>query len=332
LIRDGHVLRIDARKDRAMKERAFDELLRSFASGLSRRATLATLTSGIFGAGSLALWDDAAAKKKRRRKKKRKKCKGGAKKCGKKCIAATACCSSADCGNGACVGNTCNCDSGFKECNGACIAHDECCGTCPGDKECVGGDCVCPASAAIECPGDACFSDIDCCDAEGCFAGFECVDHRCLCPGAGDINCAEVCCDGATEVCKVELIDGEVIRSCPAGGCPATNFCSDFGTEQFICANDPARVCVCTSTVDLIPIKVCVDFFSLGDESCQECDTSSDCGTGRVCVADGPGCECGVNFCVEVCPEVASNSARHGTGGTPVDLEALTGRMRKRHR
>jgi hypothetical protein len=310
LIRDGHVLHIDARKDRAMTKRRFDDLLRLFASGRSRRATLAALASGAFGASSLALVDDADAKRKRRRKKKRKKCKGDAKKCGKKCIAATACCSSSDCGNGACVGNTCSCNSGFKKCNGACIPLNDCCGACPGDTVCENGECICPA---------------ECCSTEECSGDLVCVEGICLCPAANAINCDgdELCCDGNTEVCKLEKVGDEFVPSCQAGGCPPTDFCADRETEQFVCALDLERVCVCTSTADQIPGHVCVDAESLRPDPCEECETSSQCGTGRVCIADGPGCECGgVNFCVSLCPEVASNRARH-SGGTSVDLDAL---------
>jgi hypothetical protein len=130
----------------------------------------------------------------------------------------------------------------------------------------------------------------------------------------------------------VELEGGELIRSCQTGSCPPTNFCAEADIERFICANDRERVCVCTSTVDLLSGRVCVDFFSLGDESCEACDTSSDCGTGRVCVADGPLCGCGVNYCVRLCPEATGDSAKRGAGGTPVDREALLGGVRKRRR
>jgi hypothetical protein len=336
LIRDGHVLHIDARKDRAMTKRRLDDLLRSFASGLSRRATLSALSSGIFGAGSLALLDDSKAKKKRKRKKKRKKCKGGTKKCGKTCIPASGCCSSADCGNGTCVGNSCDCDSGFKECNGTCIPQGDCCGACPGETICVGGECVCPGNAPFACPGDVCAFGGQCCDTSECPNPQECLEGVCTCPGADAINCIDRCCDGAAdEVCKVDLSNPEEVQlQCQPDGCPATNICSDFETERFLCAHDPlaGRACICTLTVDLFPLHVCVDFFSLGDKSCQECDTSSDCGTGRACVADGPGCDCGVNFCVDLCPEATFNRAKRGAGGAPVDLEALKDGMRKRRR
>jgi hypothetical protein len=79
-------------------------------------------------------------------------------------------------------------------------------------------------------------------------------------------------------------------------------------------------------------MKVCVDPFSLVNDPCQECETSSDCGTGRVCIADGPGCDCGFNFCVDLCPEITGNRAKRGIGGPPGDLDALKDGLRKRHR
>jgi hypothetical protein len=312
----------------------FDRLARIVSIALSRRGTLAALASGFIGTGSLALVDDAESKKKhKRRKKKKKKCKGGTRKCGKTCIPATGCCSSSDCGNGTCVGNTCNCDSGLKNCNGTCIPEGDCCGACPGETICVGGDCVCPENAPFACPGDVCVISNQCCDTSECPSPQECFEGLCLCPGANAINCDALCCDGTSEVCKLGTIDDERVASCQASSCPATDICSDFETEEFVCANDLVeRVCVCTSTVDLIPVKVCVDLFSLGDESCEACETNSQCGTGRACVADGPACSCGVNFCVDLCPEATSNSAKRGAGSTPVDLDPLKDGLRKRHR
>jgi hypothetical protein len=305
-----------------LNELRFDDLLRSFAAGLSRRATLVALASGIFGAGSRALLDDAEARRKRKRKKKRKKCKGGTKKCGKKCIPSTSCCTSADCGaNGSCVGNACDCNSGFKACNGTCIPVDDCCGGCPGDTVCSSGECVCP---------------FDCCNTSECPSPTECREGICLCPGADAINCFggsdKLCCDGNTEVCAFEEVGDEFVPSCQAGGCPATNFCADAATEQFVCANDLERICVCTDTADPIAGHACVDLVSLDACSGEECETSSQCGAGRVCVVGDPGCGCDFNYCVDLCPEVASNRAKRGAGGTPVDLEAFKGGVRKRRR
>jgi hypothetical protein len=313
----------------------FDRLTRIVSIALSRRTTLVALAGGFFGAGSLAPWDDAVAKKKRRRKKKRKKkCKGSTKKCGKKCIPTSGCCSSADCDEGrTCVSGTCTCPSGLKECNGECIPESQCCGACPGDTFCDGGECVCPEFAPHECPGGECLSPGNCCETSQCPEPKECIDEICLCPGTEAINCsATLCCDGAAdEVCK--LVPGNpATASCQGGGCPATDFCSDLASEQFVCASDPDHVCVCTSTVELISGEVCIDLELLLTDPCVECETSSDCGTGRVCIADGPCRDCGFNFCATLCPEVTFNHVKRGAGGAPVDLEALMGRLRKRHR
>jgi hypothetical protein len=298
----------------------------------SRRDALRGLVGAGLGLGSLRLSNVAGAKKKRKRKRKRKKCKGGTKKCGKKCVSSTNCCSSSDCGNGAtCVNGTCICPSGFKDCAGECIPAGQCCAACPGDTVCDAGVCACPATAPFACPGDQCFSEGQCCVTEGCPVGFECVEGLCLCPGADAINCGgQLCCDGDTEVCKAEKVGNEFVLSCQAGSCPATDFCTDRQTEQFLCAHDLGRTCVCTSTTDPIPGQVCVDFTLLVDNNpCDECDTSSDCGTGRVCISGGDGCVCNSNFCVPLCPEVTGNSAKRGTGGTPVDPEALKGGLRR---
>jgi hypothetical protein len=312
----------------------FDRLAHIVSTIRSRRTTLAALACGVFGAGFLALLDDAEAKKKHKRKNKRKKCKSGTKKCGKKCIPVASCCSSADCGQGGtCATGICHCPSGFKGCNGSCIAESDCCGACRGETICVGGECVCPDHSPFACPGDVCVISDQCCDPSECPNPQECSEGLCLCPGTNAINCDALCCDGNTAVCAFRNVDDERVASCQAGGCPATDICSDFETEEFVCANDfVEHVCFCTSTADLIPGRVCVDAFSLGDESCEACDASSDCGSGRVCVADGPGCNCGSNFCVRLCPEGADREAKRGTGGKPVDLDTLMGGVQMRHR
>jgi Cys-rich repeat protein len=145
------------------------------------------------------------------------------------------------------------------------------------------------------------------------------VEGFCNCAGADDIRCSDqLCCDPDTEICRAEKVGDALVFSCQAGSCPATDFCTNRQTEQFVCANDPQRGCVCTSTTDPIPGQVCVDFRAFAENNpCDECATSSQCGSGRVCIAGGDGCVCGTNFCVPLCPEFTGNSARRGTPGDP---------------
>jgi hypothetical protein len=90
-----------------MDSARFDDFLRSFALGLSRRATLGAALGSLLATGSLALINDAEVKK--RKKKKKKSCKK--KKCGECQVCQKGKCKpKADgtaCSDGACQGGVC---------------------------------------------------------------------------------------------------------------------------------------------------------------------------------------------------------------------------------
>lgn len=185
----------------------FDAVIRRWGDP-TRRALFGTwLGGGLAGLFGLA---HAEAKKKR---KKKKKCKGGTKKCGKKCIPQTSCCTSADCGGGAtCQNGTCLCPSGHNDCQGACVPEDACCPACTGGQVCVDETCECPAGQP-DCGG-------------ACCAPASCIDDAC-CPTdriCGTVCCAaeQICADPETAVCE----EGQ--GSCPAGA----NICEDGAPQS----------------------------------------------------------------------------------------------------
>jgi hypothetical protein len=284
-----------------MDSTRFDDLLRAFALGLSRRATLGAALSTLFATGSLALVaDDTEAKKGHKKKKKKKKCKGNTKKCGKKCIPTTSCCSSADCGGGGatCQGGTCLCPTGQQDCDGACIPDDDCCPACTGGQVCVAETCACPANQQ-ECDGE-CIPETDCCPA--CSGGAICDGGVCVC-GPENPTCGEGCCDaGADEVCRVSP-SNEV---CEGGGCPPSNFCVD--EDYFRCG--PGG-CSCITSVE--DANACSD---VANVDCTDCTSDQQCttalGQDALCIPAGPfctSCSGNTNFCVATgCPS--------GGGGT----------------
>jgi hypothetical protein len=126
-----------------MDAERFDAILRTFSDTLSRRAVSGFTLTGLLTALGSAI--DADAKKKKKRKKKKKKCKSGTKKCGKKCISADDCCTSADCAiGGTCAGGLCICPDGQHACSGECVDEEQCCLQCgEGGNDCCEGHEVC---------------------------------------------------------------------------------------------------------------------------------------------------------------------------------------------
>jgi hypothetical protein len=157
----------------------FDTLTRSLSIAGSRRRALLGLAAAL-GLSPLL------AETKKRRKKKKKKCKGGTKKCGKKCIPASACCTDVACGTGgACVDGDCLCLNGFKTCDDACIPDEACCtdADCPNEGVCNSGTCVAPFCAGH----NVCAMDEVQCQVEGASTQCFCV----ILEGSGDPFCGQ---------------------------------------------------------------------------------------------------------------------------------------------
>lgn len=99
---------------------------------------------------------ESEARKRKKKHKNKKTCKGGTRKCGKKCIPSTSCCSAVDCDDGsACTTHACNPD-------GVCSAVSRPDLTdCGSGKKCSGGECASPPTCRGT--GDPCILPADCC-------------------------------------------------------------------------------------------------------------------------------------------------------------------------
>jgi hypothetical protein len=182
----------------------FDDPLRSFASGLSRRATLAALASGVFGAGSLALLDLAEAKKKHKRKHKHKKKKKvtfnefGCVNVGGFCRSSNQCCS------GICGG---------KKDKRKCQAHDT--GGCqgePGQDRCLDVKVNCVTELGVDGFCTRTTGNAGYCEATlGCFA---CTKDADCVPFCGAQAACIVCAGCAEEVGSDTACVGPTNNSC----------------------------------------------------------------------------------------------------------------------
>jgi hypothetical protein len=306
-----------------MDARHLDDLAREIGSQVPRRSVLGAL------GGLAALL--AAPKLGADAKKKKKKCKGGKKKCGKKCIAADQCCTSADCGaRGNCVGGACVCPTGQKPCNGGCIPQASRCqnSECGASQTCTNGTCTCPGNQT-KC-GAACIESGLCCPSGECPAGQSCEDETCWCNAADGIWCDARCCDASKgEVCTSNAASS----TCAGGGCQLIDWCNV--TENSVCRDSPTEYCVCiTSFGPLGETPACVDALTLGD-SCDSCETDDECGSGFVCVQGDTGdnefCGCPGKFCAPLCDAELERAPRRESAAARIAArKEKPGRARER--
>lgn len=327
----------------------FDALARVLGGGGPRRPLLGAGLATLVAAGlsvSEPLDSEGRGKGKGKGKGNKKKCKGKTKKCGKKCIPADQCCSSADCGNGGqCSGGVCSCPANQKSCNGQCIPQSACCTAsdcgsaqtcrngvctcepdtkacgleclpptvccsraCPGEQTCDNGECLCANPSQNPCADGSCVSGFECCVDSQCPDGQQCVDGTCWCDGDG-IYCNGACCDaGDTDEICVRV---STSYTCESGGCGTANWCEDPGEDY--CSYDQDGVCVCQMTRE--GASSCLDRpFLQSPTQCTTCDTDSDCDTGYVCINDGQYCtECPGSFCALTCEAAATQRTPHRT-------------------
>jgi hypothetical protein len=289
-----------------MDARHLDDLAREIGSQLPRRGVLGAL-GGLAALLAVPTLEAGA-------KKKKKKCKGGKKKCGKKCIPADQCCTTADCGSkGQCVGGTCVCPAGQKACNGGCIPQALCCqnSECGAMQTCTNGACTCPGGLS-KCGLD-CIEDGLCCQSADCPDGQHCDDFTCWCNAADGIWCNAECCDaGNDEVCE----SNEEGSACTGGGCPLIDWCNV--QENSVCQDSPDGYCVCITAYEPgdEEVPACVDGLTIG-ENCESCATSDDCDTGYVCVQGDTSpdgfCGCPGKFCAALCGAEPERASRRGS-------------------
>ena len=132
---------------------------------------------------------------------------------------------------------------------------------------------------------------------------------------------AEHCCDAATnQVCKNGAIgNGE----CLAGGCPATDFCTD--PDFYVCWSIVGEIsCLCATPIEGGE-SVCIDPSTAGCGN--TCTSSSDCGEGSVCIPYGEGsCACDPPieaFCAALCDKSQSSRAGRDGGRTANNVVSL---------
>ena len=204
-----------------MHDDHFDQLLSSIVTGTPRR----TLLSGLLGVAGVATANQAGAKKKK------KKCKPPKVKCGKKCLAAGACCTNADCpvDGQTCTANTCQCPAGEvvsgTRCARPCIPA---CGQC---QQCVDGACEdlaedTPCSQGIcrngVCKPDRSFGCVTSQNACASGSGVACPDSTtsqaaCFIDADGDSVCGTGQCTNVTTdaACVALLGVGAFVLPCP---------------------------------------------------------------------------------------------------------------------
>jgi hypothetical protein len=214
-----------------------------------------------------------------------------------------------------------SCPSGLKKCGNQCIPAGGCClsNECGGNRTCAGNACQCANGFVETCDGN-CIPDepglVVCCEP--------------------NILCQNECCDvAASEVCHVSPSAED---TCQGGGCPAGGLCDreDF----YVCAGrnalDIIGLCECTAPIEGGE-SVCVSTESV--DCNNTCTSSSGCGAGAVCIANGEWCGCDetvVGFCGTLCSEgcgancseQSSSRAHHQAGGAWMDVLApkLSGR------
>ncbi len=169
----------------------FDTWTRSIAS---RRAFGGALLGTI--AGALGLRPVVAAR-----------CRRGKKRCGKRCIPKSACCTTGQCQPGVtgrtCRRNRCVCPAGQMSCRPLCLGKEG--APCTGFETCCSGSCdfLVGGGTCSSCNGHFCNADYPCCP------GTPCVGNRC----GGCLGRAVVCTPGGQPCCESECSGGTCLSA-----------------------------------------------------------------------------------------------------------------------
>ena len=277
----------------------FDALVRSLASGTSRRGVL----KGILGIGAGAAAARGEVEAARRPTPTPKPvtcsspkvlsggqcvCPGGTSSCGPDCcpIGQAECCDNACC-YGECFGEELCCPAARQFCavSGECCAEGwRCCpgfGCIPPGGCCDIGECEARACHNMECgPNHTCDYTFNCSLDDDCCPDDPCYDGWCQENGAcGEIifDCrldgGEICCGGRTclpdgscclgEYCEItEECCGEFERCCPRFGCIPTEGCCDISE----CTQRDCFTVACDSELGCVPTRDCRE----GDNCCPD--------------------------------------------------------------
>jgi hypothetical protein len=200
------------------------------------------------------------------------------------------------------------CASGLqcKQCpagGSQCLPADECCGTCPGQQQCLGGSCGCPAGT-LDCQDGRCIRDQAgaCCDADGCLtaggrSSCNSTSSTCVCPASASRDCgnnvcipAAQCCDcgGPCQQCNNGICSQ--IASGQRGNCVNGQVCNQQGTCVL---NNVGLGQACNNQANNCSVGSCVA------GTCQCSGTNPNACGGNRCVnfqTDGANCGgCGVS-------------------------------------
>jgi hypothetical protein len=189
------------------------------------------------------------------------------------------------------------CLDGFCKCGGS-----NACGA--GDRECVGHQCVCKASA----PG--------CCDANSCAGG--CCDDENVChPEVVGTTCGTG--GGSCQVCLAHSANQCSGGTCECGSGPAClpgQWCIDDGGGAYacVCNADSCATGCCTAFLG----GAC--HIGTEDEFCGEnAGSCTNCGPGNMCDSDTRTCTCqtsGEDVCTGCCDTAGSGLCEHCESGT----------------
>jgi hypothetical protein len=135
--------------------------------------------------------------------------------------------------------------------------------------------------------GTSCVPSTSCCTNADCGSeNHSCDDGLCICAAPSDVPCSTPCC--RDEVCaSIYLGEEEIEVSCQAGGCPATDWCSD--DNLYACGD----ACSCATSIS--DATVCTDWRG---GVCHTCASDDECttalGRAAMCISNGA-------YCHEIC-------------------------------
>lgn len=309
-----------------MDDRRFDAMVRSLASGGSRRQVLKGLLGlgGAVAAGSAVL--DADAARRPTPTPVQPKCPNGQHWDGSACM----CDSGTNCGPECCgAGGTC-CDNAC--CYGYCYGEELCCPTgrsyCP-----VSGEC-CPEGWEC-CPEYGCISPTQCCTAEDC-SFLDCSAAVCtaehICQYVDNCTAGQECCQAENCYvgnCQDDGTCGEPVFDCSTGSeCCAAAACYRSDCQEGGSCSRPTPDCrrgdnCCGSGNCNLNTGICCTPLTCADLDDNVCGGSDGCGGTLSCPGN---CDdrlsCVGNYCVNTTTTCYEDFA---CGNTPLSRCATDG-------